>query len=395
MKIAVHLPHVLAAAGGGFTFQESLREAILANTCNSQHEFVVFTESAPGSTRSASVIHIPSSQFDRVVRRAQFLFHQAQDTLLQQRYVHVRTQFEQLLEREKIDLVWFATPAHIECSKPYLYTIWDLQHRYQPWFPEVGTPGVWNSRELLTRRAVSRAACVIVPGRQGEAELMHCYAVERERILKLPHPTPPFALSNTEKPPAELPGELNISSPFLLYPAQFWAHKNHVTLLQAFKLLCDRGSDLSLVLVGSDKGNKAHIENTARALGIFDRLRILGFVELQTLIALYQRAACLAYVSLFGPENLPPLEAFGLGCPVVSANYLGAEEQLGDAALLVDPLNATALADALGRVLADSELRHDLVKRGRARASAYTATDYLRGVTGFLDGFAAIRANWP
>jgi hypothetical protein len=40
-------------------------------------------------------------------------------------------------------------------------------------------------------------------------------------------------------------------------------------------------------------------------------------------------------------------------------------------------------------------LRHDLVKRGRARASAYTATDYLRGVTGFLDGFAAIRANWP
>jgi glycosyltransferase involved in cell wall biosynthesis len=49
----------------------------------------------------------------------------------------------------------------------------------------------------------------------------------------------------------------------------------------------------------------------------------------------------LRYPSFFGAENLPPLEAFALGCPVIAADMPGAREQLGDAAILV--INALVL----------------------------------------------------
>ena len=132
-----------------------------------------------------------------------------------------------------------------------------------------------------------------------------------------------------------------LRAPYLLYPAQFWSHKNHATLLRALALL----PEYTLACVGSDKGYLDHVRGLARELGVLDRVRFLGFVETDELVALYRGAHALVYLSFFGPENLPPLEAFALGCPVVQADVAGAREQLGDAALLVPPTDPRAVAD--------------------------------------------------
>jgi glycosyltransferase involved in cell wall biosynthesis len=122
-------------------------------------------------------------------------------------------------------------------------------------------------------------------------------------------------------------------------------------------------------------------------------VHFLGFVPTEELIALYRHAHALTYVSLFGPENLPPLEAMAFGCPVVAADVPGAREQLGDAALRVPPLDPAAIAEAVRRV-EDEQLRRELIESGRRAATERTASDYVGAVIAFLDEFAAIRKGW-
>jgi glycosyltransferase involved in cell wall biosynthesis len=99
------------------------------------------------------------------------------------------------------------------------------------------------------------------------------------------------------------------------------------------------------------------------------------------------------YPSRFGPENLPPLEAFALGCPVVAAELPGVRDQLGHAAIVVDPDDPAAFADAVQRV-GDPGERERMISAGRERARSWTADDYVRGVIDFLDDFETERRLW-
>jgi len=99
-------------------------------------------------------------------------------------------------------------------------------------------------------------------------------------------------------------------------------------------------------------------------------------------------------MTFFGPENLPPLEAFALGCPVIASNVSGANEQLGDAALLVDPKCPKEIAQAIKNLHDKPNLREDLIYRGSKRASIWTGKDFVRGVFSILDEFEAIRRCW-
>ncbi len=138
---------------------------------------------------------------------------------------------------------------------------------------------------------------------------------------------------------------------FLFYPAQFWPHKNHVNLLHAVKLLKQRGRNISLVLTGSDHGNLAYVRKTAQDLGLDDHVHFCGFVPYEDILTFYREARALSYVSFFGPENLPPLEAMALECPVILSDIPGVRALHGDGPILVDPRKPDAIADSVEFIL--------------------------------------------
>jgi glycosyltransferase involved in cell wall biosynthesis len=78
------------------------------------------------------------------------------------------------------------------------------------------------------------------------------------------------------------------------------------------------------------------------------------------------------FPSLFEGFGLPPLEAMASGTPVVTSNVSSLPEVVGDAALLIDPMNAGAIADAMRRVLDEPALRADLIRRGCHRVKAFS-----------------------
>jgi glycosyltransferase involved in cell wall biosynthesis len=101
-------------------------------------------------------------------------------------------------------------------------------------------------------------------------------------------------------------------------------------------------------------------------------VRFFGFVADRTLAALYRLANVFVFPSLYEGFGLPPLEAMASGTPVITSNVSSLPEVVGDAALMIDPYEPGAIADAMRQVLTDPALRAELQRRGFARAREFS-----------------------
>lgn len=303
---------------------------------------------------------------------------------------------ETLVRNERIDILWFMTPLGEPLPIPYIATVWDLEHRKQPYFPEVSTTGwTWNARESTYSTLLPSASMIITGTNAGKEEVVHYYRVNPANVAVIPLPVPAGALEIRSLGSAEIKKKYRLNGDLLLYPAQFWPHKNHVNLLRALRILRNQsGLDLSLVLTGSDKGNQNHVMKQAFELGLSDRVFVLGFVPRDDLNSLYRASMALAFPSYFGPDNIPPLEAFALGCPVIAANVPGVEEQIGEAALLFDPSNPSDIAATIQSVCQNPQLRAQLISKGNEIAKVRTPQAYIATLCSYLYKFDAIRRCW-
>lgn len=292
--------------------------------------------------------------------------------------------------RWRLDLAYFAAPAFVRLDLPYIYSVWDLGHRTIPEFPEMRCGGdPWSQREAQYRQMLGQASYVVVGNSCGAAEIREHYGIPEHRLIALPFPNPDFS-GVTERVPHWLPAE-----PYLLYPAQGWPHKNHMTLLRALAELSSRGVRVpTLVFVGSDKGNVRYLRACSNELGMDRHVRFGGFVSRGELMALYRRATALVFPSLLGPNNLPPQEAALLECPMILSDLPGHREQLKQGALYVPPLDHHAWAEVILRLISDPALRSQLVSKARAAVDGYTAEAYAGRIAGLIADMARVRRLW-
>jgi glycosyltransferase involved in cell wall biosynthesis len=394
MRVAVHVRDLAPEVGGGHTYESDVLDALAGARGATAHE-VIAVGYAPQPPKGWDVKSYFSLRAGLPARAAGKVRHKVTSALWRGGSGAPRSRVDRLFDSHAIDLVWCLGAATPTRALPYVTTIWDLQHRIQPVFPEVGSGSEWAARESFYRREIGQATAVIVGTGAGQDEVERFYGVPPERIRKLPHPTPSFALDAEVASDDAALARYGLEPGYVLYPAQFWAHKNHVGLLHALRLLRDdHGVRLPAVFVGSDKGNQAHVRQVAATMGLTGQVHFLGFVPRSDLVALYRNAFALAYVTFFGPENLPPLEAFALGCPVVASDVAGASEQLGDSAMLVPPTDESRIAEALLALHRDEALRQHLVERGRERARAFTATHFAKGMFDIMDEIELVVRTW-
>lgn len=388
MNVGVYFPNVPPEIGGGYTFENEVLGSLLSLAHESRHCFTLFSDTAIQKIAPANTI--PPIKNEIIPR----------PTVIK-RFFGVTpkiSNFESLVLKNKIEMMIYSNAFYCNptINVPYITFVWDLQHRLQPWFPEVSAKGEWERRESYFKNALQRATYIVTGTKTGQKEISLFYGIPENRIKILPHPTPEFKIKNSESDnTGNIPKKYGISKQYLLYPAQFWPHKNHVNCLLALKMIKEQHSlPLSLVLVGSDAGNMSYIKKRTIELELSDDVHFLGFISRSDLISLYRDAFALLYLSFFGPENLPPLEAFALQCPVLASRVSGSEEQLGDAALLVDPKDPEDIAKAIVKLYDDKELRSQLIWKGYSRAHQWSGKEFIRGLFTFIDDFECIRRCW-
>lgn len=307
-------------------------------------------------------------------------------------------------DEDELDVMFITTPSWYGKpeGKKLVMPIYDLMHRYLD-FPEIGEGKTGEERDRRYASICRGADAILADSKLGVMHIIECYGDVYDGLIRktysLPFIVPDYIPvveleSNDESDQTKSdekkdrgkkaangknvnlgPGR-SVPEKYILYPAQFWKHKNHARLLTAAGELKEQGMLVNLVFTGSAKNAAEEIENTIEKYGLADQVTNLGYVTDEELVCLYQNARAMMFPAFTGPTSIPPLEAMALGCPVAVANNFAMPEQIDGAGLTFDPTSVTDIKDAMRRLWSDDNLCEKITERELIRSREWTVKEF-------------------
>lgn len=277
------------------------------------------------------------------------------------------------LRRTKPDL--FHAPHYVVSPftrRPFVVTIHDCIHlRFPQYLP--------NRRALtyaraMMRMAVRRSERILTVSQASRDDIVQLLGVSADKIEVIPNGIDErLARPPSEEEIARVRQRFQLQDRFVLYAGNIKPHKNVDRLIEAFSILKqEHPGETKLVIIGDETSKYPILRRLVHRHRLHQHVRFLGFVPDETLAALYRLASVFVFPSLYEGFGLPPLEAMALGTPVVTSNVSSLPEVVGDAALLIDPMDPHAIATAMARLLTDATLRDDLIDRGFKRVQDFS-----------------------
>jgi len=268
------------------------------------------------------------------------------------------------------DLVHVLHPSFpLPTRNPSVVSIHDVMILEHPeWFQRDER---WGFRRCMDRLAAGVGPVITVSADVAE-RLVRLVGVAPERITVVHLAVGddfrrPAARCDIERICAALdvrPGE------FLLAVGNLSTRKNLGTLVRAMAKI--QAAGMPLVLAGRPGTSSVELHDEIRRHGVADRIRLAGFVPDADLVALMQGSKALVHPAVDEGFGLPPLEAMAAGTPVIAARAGSIPEVVGEAAMLVEALDAEAWAEAIDIISADEARRAAMTAAGCSRAAAFT-----------------------
>jgi glycosyltransferase involved in cell wall biosynthesis len=226
-------------------------------------------------------------------------------------------------------------------------------------------------RRLLVSRSIAASRFVLACSDFTRREIARHFPASADQVVTVPlgadddlSPAPPRAAARER---------LDLNGPLVLTVGAILNRRRLPELLRALAGVRRVLPSVVLDVVGENRTHpQLDFDALARRLGLDGHVRFSGFVDEAGLADRYAAADAAIFLSDYEGFGLPAVESAVRGLPVVASREPSLGEVLGDAALLVDPRDERAIADALVRVLVDDSLRSDLRERGLALASRYS-----------------------
>ena len=249
-------------------------------------------------------------------------------------------------------------------------TVHDLSYLI---FPQDAPPRDRLVLGALLRRSARQAAAVIAVSENTRRDVVRRLRVPEDRVVVIHEAAPPGLRRVTDAAElARVRQVYGLAERYVLAVGNVQPRKNLPRLVDAFAAIHQEGLAGQLVIVGQDRWRSSDVAQGVEAHGLAGQVVFTGYVPDGDLSALYSGAAALAYPSLYEGFGLPVLEAMTCGAPVVTSSVSSLPEVAGDAALLVDARDTSAIAFALRALLGRPELAADLRERGFKRAALFS-----------------------
>lgn len=273
-------------------------------------------------------------------------------------------------------------PHGLPENLPTMVTMHDLAvWRYPQFFP-------FPDRKIYQKKqryACERADMIIAISEQTKKDLVEILNVPQEKI-RVVHQS---CQDHFWQPVAEadllhVRAKYKLPERYALCVGTVEERKNQVSVVKAIKKVDD---NLSLVIVGKKRPYVRTVEDEISKLDLSGRVILLEDVAGDDLPALYTSAVCSIYMSVFEGFGIPVLESLCCGTPIVCSNVSSLPEVGGEAAMLADPTDSEAIADAIGRLASDAEFRQMKSTMSRQQAALFTKEKVIADLIGVYSQF--------
>lgn len=249
----------------------------------------------------------------------------------------------------------YNAPAGSPCA--FVFCIHDLNHL----FVRENSGALKRAYyEYVIRPAARRARRVLTVSEYSRRAICEWVGIAEQNVVNVGN-----GVSAAFKPEGK---GSRTTAPYFLHVGNHRPHKNFARVLQAFAL-SDLAGDFALVSTGTPSEDL--LAEIGR-LGLSRRVVFVGNVSDDQLAGLYRAATALVLVSLYEGFGLPIIEAMSCGTPVLTSDAAAMPEVAGDAAMLVDPYDVEAIAEAMKKLASDTSLRASLRMRGLQHARQYS-----------------------
>lgn len=366
MNIGINAQILNDAATGVARYAENMIRALLS--LESRHSFVLF---GGASFAGPGIRVVPtSSTIDTSARRILW---------------------EQLVlpgkaRAEGVDLLYY--PDHTgpllvkHCQ--IVITIHDLAFLSMP---ETHQPARRMYKSMTFHRSVVQSDKIVADSDSTQRECVNQAGIPKEKIVVVHGGVDPsMHRENDAEILSGVKTKYGLKDRFILYVGTLERRKNLVRLVHSFAKLKKNGSMRhQLVLAGGRGYGYEEILEAARTDGVTEDISFPGFVEEEDMSPLYSLADLLVYPSLYEGFGFPPLEAMACGCPVIASNVTSLPEVVGDAGLLIDPSDTTALSEAILHVVSDREVHKSMVAKGYERVKKFSWQNSAQKLLGVFD----------
>lgn len=270
----------------------------------------------------------------------------------------------------------FTAPTYFEPGIPTVCTIYDLQYKT---YPEFFAAEDVAHRDRTFIEACRRSSVLSAISDYSRDSAIAYGSLDPTRIRTI-HLRMAQRISLGVEHDKGVLSRLGLTvHRYLIYPANFWKHKNHEMLLTAFGMACHGrlAADIKLVCTGTPGARQDWLMNAAQTMNLSDRVLFPGYLPNTELAVLMSNCSGVVFPSLYEGFGIPIIEAMAAGVPVACSNMTALPEIADDAAILFDPRIPTQIVRAMVTMVEDEALRTRLVQSGQQRAAEFSDSEHM------------------
>ena len=298
---------------------------------------------------------------------------------------------KEILENSKLDVLHipYQELPFFDLEIPTVLSLHDLQHEH---FPNFFTEEHLAYRNKYYRLSGNIANQIVVTVKNCKDDIINFYKIPERKIS-----VTSFGMENRFENTGligrnELEVKFDFKERFILYPAQTWEHKNHITLLKALKRIKDNNK-LNFKLICSGMKNEYYkvIEKYMEDNDLSRDIIFTGFVSNTELYSLYKHCNLVVIPTLFEAESLPLLEAMSLEVPVICSDVTSLPSTIGDNRFIFESVNYVQLSELILKMMEDGNLVKQNVDNSKARIQEFNWKNVIKN---FEDSYKIAIKNY-
>ena len=264
------------------------------------------------------------------------------------------------------------SPLLFLSSCKFVFTLHDLQELH---FPENFSKVVLTWRNYMYKKLSKLSAYIITESNYVKTDIVNYLSYNPQRIIVAESP-PIFDFEEVDGDLVKKKYQIKEGFDYIFFPAQFWKHKNHKRVINAFHKVLKRHRNTKLIITGRKSREFENIMAQINELNIKEYILHLENIDQTDMPFFFKNSILTIAPTLHESISIPVFEAFYFNSPVCASGILAIKDQVSDAGLQFDPKSEESIYKSLDKMLSNDDLRQDFKLKGKKRLEFFSHERY-------------------